>query len=132
MPSHDDNEPAETTAFADEQTTTADEQTTTADEQATAADESTADDHHLTAADVERITRRVVREELDQADRSRDTSLWTVLAGVVVGFVVIVPLSALVLSSLLDVGIPVESVAVLGLLAFLALVAYGWRFPPFR
>ncbi|WP_284013046.1 hypothetical protein [Halobaculum litoreum] len=86
----------------------------------------------LTEADVERIVRRVVREELDRADRSRGSSPWTVLAGVFVGFAVILPLSALVLSSLLDVGLPVEAVGVLALLAFLALVAYGWRFPPFR
>ncbi|MFC7096918.1 hypothetical protein [Halobaculum marinum] len=114
MPSTDDRDAAEVTATPDEQS----------------ADDGDAAD--LTAADVERIARRVAREELDRADRSRDSSLWTVLAGVFVGFAVLLPLSALVLSSLLDLGLPVEAVGALGLLAFLALVAYGWRFPPFQ
>ncbi|ESP87374.1 hypothetical protein [Candidatus Halobonum tyrrellensis] len=88
-------------------------------------------DDSLTEADVERITRRVVREEIEEYDR-RSGSIWTILAGVVVGLFVLLPASSLFLSSLADAGVPVPVVAGLGLLAAAALVAYGWRLPPFR
>lgn len=87
-------------------------------------------DEPLTEADVERITRRVVREEIEEYDR-RSGSIWTILAGVVVGLFVLLPASSLFLSSLADAGVPVPVVAGLGLLAAAALVAYAWRLPPF-
>lgn len=88
-------------------------------------------DDPITEADVERIARRVVREELDGRDR-RGGSVWTLLAGVLVGLFVFVPLSGLFLSSLVDAGVPLPVVSGLGLLATAALIAYAWRLPPFR
>lgn len=83
----------------------------------------------LTAEEVERIARRVAREEFDRRSRP---SLLTPLAGVLVGFTVLLPLSGLVAVTLLDVGVPIQVVAVAALLATATLVAYGWRLPPFR
>ncbi|GAA0206767.1 hypothetical protein [Halobaculum roseum] len=89
------------------------------------------DGEPLTEADVERIVRRVVREELDDRD-DRSGSVWTVLAGVIAGLFVLIPLSGVVLGTLADVGVPIPLLAIAALLAAAALVAYGWRLPPFR
>jgi len=85
----------------------------------------------LTDADIERITRRVVREELAARD-DRSGSVWTVLAGAVVGLLVLVPLSGVVVGTLADAGVPIPLLAIAALLAAGVLVAYGWRLPPFR
>ncbi|UIO99598.1 hypothetical protein Hbl1158_13880 [Halobaculum sp. CBA1158] len=92
---------------------------------------SDADEEPLTEADVERIVRRVVREELDARDR-RSGSVWTLLAGAFVGVLVLLPVSGIALSALADAGVPLPILAVASLLAAAALVAYGWRLPPFR
>ncbi|WP_277554983.1 hypothetical protein [Halobaculum limi] len=83
----------------------------------------------LTAEEVERIARRVAREEFDRRSRP---SLLTPLAGALVGFTVLLPLLGLVTVTLLDAGVPIQVVAVAALVAAGALVAYGWRLPPFR
>jgi len=88
-------------------------------------------DDRLTEADVERIVRRVAREELDDRD-GRDGSVWTVLAGAVVGLFVFMPLSGAVLGTLADAGVPLPALSTVALFAAAALVAYGWRLPPFR
>ncbi|MFC6786513.1 hypothetical protein ACFQFH_11610 [Halobaculum halobium] len=89
------------------------------------------DDEPPTEADVERIVRRVVREELDARD-DRSGSVLTVLAGAAVGLLVLLPLSGVVISTLADAGVPIPVLAVAALLSTGALVAYGWRLPPFR
>lgn len=83
----------------------------------------------LTAEEVERIARRVAREELDRRSQS---SLLTPFAGALVGLTVLLPLSGLAAVTLLDAGVPRQVVAVAALVAAATLVAYGWRLPPFR
>ncbi|QZX98336.1 hypothetical protein [Halobaculum rubrum] len=95
------------------------------------------DDHRsdrgdrLTDDDIERVTRRVVREELAARD-DRSGSVWTVLVGAAVGLLVLLPLAGIVLSTLADAGVPIPLLAAAALLVAGALVAYGWRLPPFR
>lgn len=81
--------------------------------------------------ELERVVRRVVREELDARD-DRSGSVWTLFAGAAVGLLVLLPLSAVVIVTLADAGVPLPVLAVASLLAAAALVAYGWRLPPFR
>ncbi|WP_348607444.1 hypothetical protein [Halobaculum rarum] len=100
-------------------------------------DDQLSDDHRsdrgdrLTDADIERVTRRVVREELAARD-DRSGSVWTVLVGAAVGLLVLLPLAGIVLSTLADAGVPIPLLAVAALLAAGVLVAYGWKLPPFR
>lgn len=95
------------------------------------ADRSDDGEEPPTEADVERVVRRVVREELDARD-DRSGSVWTILAGAAVGILVLLPLSGVVISTLADAGVPIPVLALVTLLATVALVAYGWRLPPFR
>ncbi|SHG71800.1 hypothetical protein [Halobaculum gomorrense] len=95
------------------------------------ADRSDSGDGPPTEDELERVVRRVVREELD-ARADRPGSVWTLLAGAIAGLFVLVPLSGVVLGTLADAGVPLPVLAVASLLAAGALVAYGWRLPPFR
>lgn len=95
-----------------------------------------AEDRSLTEAEVERIARAVVREELAADDGAahgpRISPFWPLLAGVLAGAFLFLPLSAGTVGWLLDAGVPPRAVAALGLLVTATLVAYGWRLPPFR
>ncbi|WP_435124358.1 hypothetical protein [Halobaculum sp. D14] len=82
----------------------------------------------LSEAEVERVARRVAREELD----GRGHPVLTILAGIAVGVLVLVPLAGVVVSTLWSAGVPTWALAIAALLAASALVAYAWRLPPFE
>ena len=90
------------------------------------------DDDTTIDAETEAAISRVVREELQQQDKTTDVrgavrAITQIGGGLLVGWIGF----AAVTGGLIAAGVSLKAFGAIGV-TFLLLIAYGWRLPPFR